>query len=188
MTATSPPALDADLEAGLKRLKLAAMRRLAPELLVTARTQRWRPEELLRSLIEAEIAAREASNTANRRKAAGFPVEKTLAEFNVAVSSLPRPTFDYLASLEWIRAGENLALVGPAGTGKSHLLVALGLAAVVLRDTQRRLAPRRELLTVIGPHPGVLYCCAGPGSDPVAAGALDGAPTGRPPTVAGPAR
>jgi DNA replication protein DnaC len=130
MTATSPPALDADLEAGLKRLKLAAMRRLAPELLVTARTQRWRPEELLRSLIEAEIAAREASNTANRRKAAGFPVEKTLAEFNVAVSSVPRPTFDYLATLEWIRAAENLALVGPAGTGKSHLLVALGLAAV----------------------------------------------------------
>jgi hypothetical protein len=37
---------------------------------------------------------------------------------------------DYLASLEWIRAQENLCLVGPAGTGKSHLLVALGYAAV----------------------------------------------------------
>ena len=47
---TAPPALDADLEAGLKRLKLAAMRRLAPELLVTARTQRRRPEELLEML------------------------------------------------------------------------------------------------------------------------------------------
>ena len=43
---------------------------------------------------------------------------------------MPRATFDYLASLEWIRAHENLCLVGPAGTGKSHLLVALGLAAV----------------------------------------------------------
>ena len=113
MTA-GPPALDADLEAGLKRLKLAAMRRLAPELLVTARTQRWRPEELLRTLIEAEIAAREASNTINRRKAAGFPVEKSLEEFDVGVSSIPRATFDYLASLEWIRGAENLALVGPA--------------------------------------------------------------------------
>jgi DNA replication protein DnaC len=119
MTATAP-ALDADLEAGLKRLKLAAMRRLAPELLVTARTQRWRPEELLRTLVEAEIAAREASNIANRRRAAGFPVEKSLEEFDVGVSSIPRATFDYLASLEWIRGAENLALVGPAGTGKSH--------------------------------------------------------------------
>ena len=48
----------------------------------------------------------------------------------MAASSVPRATFDYLASLEWIRARENLVLVGPAGTGKSHLLVALGLAAV----------------------------------------------------------
>ena len=46
------------------------------------------------------------------------------------VSSVPQPTFDYLASLEWIRAAENLCLVGPAGTGKSHLLVALGHGAV----------------------------------------------------------
>ena len=130
MTATTPPALHADLEAGLKRLKLAAMRRLAPELLVTARTQRWRPEELLRTLIEAEIAAREASNTAHRRKAAGFPVDKTLDEFDVSASSIPRATFDYLASLEWVHGSENLALVGPAGTGESHLLVALGHAAV----------------------------------------------------------
>ena len=41
-----------------------------------------------------------------------------------------RRRFAYLASLEWIRAAENLCLVGPAGTGKSHLLVALGAAAV----------------------------------------------------------
>ena len=106
------------------------MRRLAPELLVTARTQRWRPEELLRTLVEAEIAAREASNTINRRSAAAFPVEKSLEEFDVGVSSIPRATFDYLACLEWVRGAENLALVGPAGTGKSHLLVALGHAAV----------------------------------------------------------
>jgi len=39
-------------------------------------------------------------------------------------------TFDYLASLEWIAAKEDVCLVGPAGTGKSHLLVALGHAAV----------------------------------------------------------
>ena len=42
----------------------------------------------------------------------------------------PPATVAYLASLEWITARENLCLVGPAGTGKSHLLVALGAAAV----------------------------------------------------------
>ena len=37
---------------------MAAMRRLAPELLVTANTQRWDPEEFLRTLVEAGITAR----------------------------------------------------------------------------------------------------------------------------------
>jgi len=124
------PALAPDLHAGLRRLKLAAMRALAPELLLTAKTQRWAPEELLRTLVEAEICARDAAGARHRLKAAAFPVVKTLEEFDVAASSIPRATFDYLASLEWITARENLCLVGPAGTGKSHTLIALGVAAV----------------------------------------------------------
>ncbi len=129
MTAAAPP-LAADLAAGLRRLKLAAMRQLAPELLLTAKTQRWAPEELLRTLVEAEITARDASNARTRLKMAAFPVTKTLEEFDRSASTIPAATVDYLASLEWIRSRENLCLVGPAGTGKSHLLVALGAAAV----------------------------------------------------------
>jgi DNA replication protein DnaC len=130
VTATSPPPLPADLNEGLKRLKMAAMRRLAPELLVTAKTQRWKPEEFLRTLVEAEIAARDESNVRTRMRQAAFPVTKTLAEFDVAASSIPPATFDYLSSLEWIRAAENVCMIGPAGTGKSHTLIALGIAAV----------------------------------------------------------
>ena len=121
MTTTPPPALAADLNAGLRRLKLGAMRRLAPELMVTAKTQRWNHEEFLRTLIDAEITSRDESNARTRMKAAAFPVTKTLEEFDVAASSVPKATFDYLASLEWIRAAENYCSVGPAGTGKSHM-------------------------------------------------------------------
>jgi DNA replication protein DnaC len=128
---TAPPsALAPDIAAGLRRLKLATMRQLAPELLVTAKTQRWAPEELLRTLIDAEITARDASNARTRMKAAAFPVTKTLDELDRSVCSIPGPTLDYLASLEWITARENLCLVGPAGTGKSHVLVAVGIDAV----------------------------------------------------------
>jgi len=90
--ATNPPVLAADLTDGLKRLKMAGMRRLAPELLVTAKTQRWSPEEFLRTLVEAEIAARDASNARTRRRQAMFPVTKTLDEFDLAASSIPRAT------------------------------------------------------------------------------------------------
>lgn len=85
---TSAPALAPDLVDGLRRLKLAAMRQLAPELLRTAKTQRWAPEELLRTLIEAEIAARDASNAATRRRQAGFPVTKILDDYDLTASSV----------------------------------------------------------------------------------------------------
>lgn len=128
-----PPAvaaLPADLDAGLRRLKLATVRRTAAEVLQTAKTQRWTPEEVLRTLIEAELSARDASNIAARLKAAAFPVAKTLDSFIVAESSIPQATFDYLIGLEWVRSHANLALVGPPGTGKSHTLIGLGIAAV----------------------------------------------------------
>src|SRR5271166_7168403 len=97
---TTPPPLSAELEAGLRRLKLSTVRRLAPELMLTAKTQRWSPEDFLASLIEAEVGARDASNAAARLKAANFPVKKSFEDFDFSASSVPRATLDYLASLE----------------------------------------------------------------------------------------
>jgi DNA replication protein DnaC len=133
VSAVAPP-LDAALVAGLKRLQLAHFRAVAAETLQTATTQRWAPEALLRALITTEVTGRDAANQMARLKAAGFPVAagaKGFDDFQVAASSVPPATVDYLASLEWLRARENLCLVGPPGTGKSHLLVAAGRAAVL---------------------------------------------------------
>jgi DNA replication protein DnaC len=130
MIAPAAPPLATDLVEWLRRLKLATMREQAPEVLQTAMTQRWSAEEVLRSLLQAEIAARDEANRRIRLKQAGFPVPKTLETFKVTDSSIPRPTFEYIASLEWVRAKENLLLIGPAGTGKSHTLVGCGVQAV----------------------------------------------------------
>jgi DNA replication protein DnaC len=127
---TTPAALPADIEAGLKRLKLSTIRRTAPEVLLTAKTQRWTPEETLRVLLDLEIASRDKSNTANRMTMARFPVVKTFDEFNLAESSIPKASHDYLVTLDWIGRADNVCLVGPAGTGKTHYLIALGTAAV----------------------------------------------------------
>ena len=62
MIAPAAPPLPVDLIEALRRLRLATMREQAPEVLQTAMTQRWGAEEVLRSLLHAEIAARDAAN------------------------------------------------------------------------------------------------------------------------------
>jgi hypothetical protein len=139
---TAPPALPADLIAGLKRLKMGWHAPAGPELPVTAKTQRWSPEEFLRTLVEAEITARDASNARTRRRLACFPVTKTLEEFDVVASSIPRATVDYVGSLEWVRAAENLCLIGPGGPTKITCSLPVTKSRVARWAIRSRFSPR----------------------------------------------
>ena len=114
----------------LKTLRLPHMRRHAPDVLATAKAQRWDPAEAVRALLVEEIAGRTASSITTRRNAAGFPTGKTFNTWDETISSIPAPTQRSLATLEWIDGRENLVVCGPSGTGKSHLLEALGHAAI----------------------------------------------------------
>ena len=150
MTAAASP-LAADLTEGLRRLKLAAMRRLAPELLLTARTQRWTPEELLRTLVEAEISARDASNARTRLKAAAFPVTKLR----------PRPRQNEGADRLVAELAQVVALpVPPLAGGLRDVVDGLQLQVGQLLGPfgcrRRAAAQRRErpapVVRVAGPH------------------------------------
>lgn len=114
----------------LRQLRLPHMRTHAPDVLATARAQRWEPVETLRALLAEELAGRQASSIRTRLKTAGFPTGKTFDTWNQTVSSVPEPTQRSLVTLEWIERHENLVVAGPSGTGKSHLVEALGHAAV----------------------------------------------------------
>lgn len=114
----------------LRQLRLPHMRRNAPDVLATAKAQRWEPAEALRALLAEEVTGRKRSSIASRRKAAGFPTGKTFESWDDGVSSIPTPTQRSLRTLEWIANHENLVVCGPSGTGKSHLLESLGHAAV----------------------------------------------------------
>jgi DNA replication protein DnaC len=126
----APPPLAGELDALLRRLRLPHIRRAAPEVLATARAQRWEPAEVLRTLLAEEAAGRERSSRATRRASAGFPTGKTFAAWDEQASSIPAPTQAALRTLEWVHRRENLVVCGPSGTGKTFFLEALGQTAV----------------------------------------------------------
>jgi DNA replication protein DnaC len=124
-TTTSAPDLPEELLAVLKRMRLPYLRNAAPEVLATARAQRWDPAEVLRVLITEEIRGRDDATRRMRRKAAGLPAGKTFESWREADSSIPPGTQTGLATLEWVSRAENLAIAGPSGTGKTHFVEAL---------------------------------------------------------------
>jgi DNA replication protein DnaC len=130
MTTPSAPPLDAELERLLRRMRLPHIRRAAPEVLATAKAQRWDPAEVLKALLAEEVAGRDRSSLATRRARAGFPTGKTFDAWDPKLSSIPTPTQQALRTLEWVHRRENLVVCGPAGTGKTFLLEALGQHAV----------------------------------------------------------
>jgi DNA replication protein DnaC len=128
--APTPPPIPDELTAVLRRMRLPYMRAAAPEVLATARAQRWDHAEVLRILLEEEARGRDVATRRQRRKAAGFPTGKTFDTWRPEDSSIPAPSQSALRTLEWVGRAENLALAGPSGTGKSHFVEALGHAVI----------------------------------------------------------
>jgi DNA replication protein DnaC len=129
-TNPNTPPLDPELERLLRRMRLPYIRRAAPEVLATAKAQRWDPTEVLKALLTEEVTGRDRSALATRRARAAFPTGKTFDAWDPQLSSIPAPTQQALRTLEWVHRKENLVICGPAGTGKTFLLEALGQQAV----------------------------------------------------------
>lgn len=125
VTNGAAPPLPEDLLAVLKRMRLPYLRATAPDVLATARAQRWDPAEVLRVLITEEIRGRDDATRRMRRRAAGLPAGKTFDSWRENDSSIPPGTQSGLSTLEWIGRAENLAIAGPSGTGKTHFVEAL---------------------------------------------------------------
>ena len=125
-----PPALPADLEALLRRLRLPYVRKAAPEVIATAASQRWEPAEVLRVLFAEEAAGRDRATTSMRRRSSGLPAGKTFDAWDQSRSPFPAATENALRTLEWLERHEVLVICGPSGTGKSHFVEAIGHLAI----------------------------------------------------------
>ena len=89
VTGPAAPPLPAELDALMRRMRLPYLRKAAPDVLATARAQRWEPAEVLRVLLAEEVTGRDAATRRMRRKTAGFPSGKTFSSWRPEESSIP---------------------------------------------------------------------------------------------------
>lgn len=121
---------DVRLAAYLKTLKLPVVSRQYKSVAQEAEAAGRSYVDFLAALLEQEILQREQNGVQLRIQQARFPYPKTLDTFDfVALPSLNKAKVMALTHCEWVSQRENVLLVGNAGTGKTHLTIALGAAA-----------------------------------------------------------
>jgi DNA replication protein DnaC len=141
-----------------KKLNLTQLEAVLPTLLDAARREQWTYETLLERALTAEIEGREQKAMARRLKAARIPGKKTVEGFDFAFQpTLSERRVRELADLSFVRTCTNVVFLGPPGTGKTHLSLALANQALtaghsVLFTTLAELAQALESAS----HPGLM--------------------------------
>ena len=119
------------LQTTLKKLRLSGMAESLDVRLQEAAGNRLKHDEFLELILQDELEVRAYRLIKRRTKAAAFRETKTLEDFNWQFNaSIKRKQFHDLATCKFIRDARDVLLLGPPGTGKSHLVQALGYQAI----------------------------------------------------------
>jgi DNA replication protein DnaC len=111
-------------------LKAPAAARALPKLADRAREESWSYEHFAEVLLATEVSSRDSHGGESRIKAARFPARKTLEEFDFSFQrSVKKAVVEHLGQLDFLHAKENAVLLGPPGTGKTHLAIAVSIRA-----------------------------------------------------------
>ena len=122
--------LTAELAFLTRALKAPTLRESIPRLAERARAESWTHEEFLTACLQREVSARESHGGEGRIRAARFPGRKSLEEFDFDhARGLKRELISHLGTLDFVTAKDNVLLLGPPGTGKTHLATGLAIRA-----------------------------------------------------------
>jgi len=101
------------------------------ELIDQSRQEEWSPLATINALLSRERGCRADKARQKRMKDAGFPFTATVESFDFGFQrSVSKKHMLQLKELSWLEGAFNIMFIGPPGIGKSHLAVALGIAAV----------------------------------------------------------
>lgn len=130
MAAMTEPAAEAAISAAACVLHLPTVRADAARLADDAARAGLTHRAYLAEVLAAEVDERDARRRQRRVAEARFPRIKRLEDFDLSAAPTINPaSFAAIASLSWVEAGEPLVALGDPGTGKTHLLIGVGVAA-----------------------------------------------------------
>jgi DNA replication protein DnaC len=116
----------------LKELSLKEAANKIDVLAADAAVNNMTPLDVLEILLKCELEFRNKSNIEKRIKAANFPYEARIEEFDFSNKELgiTRNHMNQLLELSWLQQAYNIMFLGPPGLGKTFLSIALGLKAI----------------------------------------------------------
>jgi DNA replication protein DnaC len=119
------------MDAMLKELRLPRIREIYEQRIDRAAEEDWGYRKFLKQLLQEEVTNRHQNRLERRKNKAGFPFEKTLNQFEFNFRpKLKKRVFQTYTEPRFVTEGKDLILIGPPGTGKTHLSVGIGLAQI----------------------------------------------------------
>ena len=129
-TAASAASVYQQLRTHLADLKLHAAAEALPAVLDQAAAEKLSLTTALERLLAIEVDANAARRLAGRLRFACIPTPATLDGFDVdSAAGIDRTLINELATCRYLESATNILLIGPPGTGKTHLSVGLARAA-----------------------------------------------------------
>lgn len=117
------------IDGACRELRLPTVRARHAELADAAARDRLTHRAFLAEVLGAEVEERDGRRRERRIADARFPRVKRLGDLDLSLMPIPPATLASLSTLAWVTAGEPVVLLGDPGTGKTHVLIGLGVAA-----------------------------------------------------------